>query len=371
MQDDKINNFLVSYAQNREDIILSGFFKDIKNGFYVDVGANDPEKDSVTKLFYDRGWSGVNIEPIKFYYEKLQQQRPRDINLNVGIANNEKALSFREYYRANGLSTFSEKMVNDYDVNPDNNTNKYKDYSVRVYPLKKIFKDYKINKINFLKVDVEGFEYEVLISNDWARYRPQVICVEANHVQEKWNKILTNNNYRLVFFDGLNEYYIDNESPDYVKSFSYTITMLTYPIMSSRIYDLFKKVNNKLERAELINQQLKSQVDSLNYRAAQLARIRNLAKKLIWAIDSAILININNLNKPKIRKIKPLNLNNRDSLRQALQKIKLYDLERYYSIKSNNRITYQLANKSYLFISRKLFRIARSARYVIQQKGIN
>ena len=70
----------VSYAQNFEDVMLWRALKHVEFGFYVDVGANDPEVDSVTKLFYDNGWRGVNVEPVTQWYEKLHRERSRDVN---------------------------------------------------------------------------------------------------------------------------------------------------------------------------------------------------------------------------------------------------------------------------------------------------
>ena len=73
----------ISYAQNYEDVVLYRALKNIRNGFYVDVGAMDPIFDSVTKAFYDRGWRGINIEPVKHWHEKLIEKRTNDININV------------------------------------------------------------------------------------------------------------------------------------------------------------------------------------------------------------------------------------------------------------------------------------------------
>ena len=101
---------LVSYAQNREDIILSAFFPDLNDGFYVDVGANHPISDSVTKLFYDKGWRGINIEPIKSLHKKLEKDRPEDINLAVGVSSKNGTAKFSEF-DIDGLSTFSDEMT--------------------------------------------------------------------------------------------------------------------------------------------------------------------------------------------------------------------------------------------------------------------
>jgi hypothetical protein len=75
----------ISYAQNYEDVILWRALRDVEKGFYVDVGAADPQEWSVTRAFYDRGWSGINIEPLDEYFDKLTQARPRDINLRVAL----------------------------------------------------------------------------------------------------------------------------------------------------------------------------------------------------------------------------------------------------------------------------------------------
>lgn len=71
----------LSYAQNFEDVMLHRAFRNVERGFYVDVGAFDPTHDSVTKAFYDRGWNGINIEPIPEYHARFTAERPRDINL--------------------------------------------------------------------------------------------------------------------------------------------------------------------------------------------------------------------------------------------------------------------------------------------------
>ena len=93
---------MISYAQNREDVLLARVFHDVKAGFYVDVGANDPEHCSVTKHFYDLGWRGINFEPGRVF-EKLAAARPRDINLNVAAS--DRALSAGSIARARSIST--------------------------------------------------------------------------------------------------------------------------------------------------------------------------------------------------------------------------------------------------------------------------
>ena len=88
---------LISYAQNFEDIMLWRALSQVKNGTYIDVGANDPIIDSVTKVFYDNGWSGINIEPVKENWEKLLEARPRDVNIQCMAGDVNKKYSFTRF----------------------------------------------------------------------------------------------------------------------------------------------------------------------------------------------------------------------------------------------------------------------------------
>jgi FkbM family methyltransferase len=209
----------VYYSQNREDLILQAFFPGEIKGFYVDVGAFDPDLDSVTKLFYLQGWRGINVEPQTDRYQRFQQRRKRDINLNMGVSTEETTLTLRAY-KSGGLSTFSDTIKQAYEKAPDVDTREYTETTVPVRPLRNIFAEHKVKQIQWLKVDVEGMEYEVLASNDWQTYRPEVLCIEANHIQKDWHPLLKNAGYELVFDDGLNEYFADKHT-DRKKKFNY------------------------------------------------------------------------------------------------------------------------------------------------------
>lgn len=76
---------IISYAQNGEDILLWRALRDLPNGFYIDVGAEDPTQNSVTRAFYERGWHGINVEPVLAHCDKLCNERPRDLTLQVAI----------------------------------------------------------------------------------------------------------------------------------------------------------------------------------------------------------------------------------------------------------------------------------------------
>jgi hypothetical protein len=119
MRLDSISNFFrprpPSSAQYGEDLILWGALSDINNGFYIDVSAMDPVKESVTKLFYDRGWSGINIEPTARWFDKLTAQRARDINLQIAASDRTGALTLHEIPDT-GLSTSIESYARGYDI---------------------------------------------------------------------------------------------------------------------------------------------------------------------------------------------------------------------------------------------------------------
>jgi hypothetical protein len=99
---------ILIYSRDCIDLILFHVLRDVKEGVYVDVGANDPWDGSVTKLFYDRGWSGINIEPLKDCHARLQADRPRDVNLCIGAGDREGEF---ELYGNNGMATMDKALA--------------------------------------------------------------------------------------------------------------------------------------------------------------------------------------------------------------------------------------------------------------------
>ena len=103
----------ISYAQNFEDVMLWRALKHVHKGFYIDVGAAWPEEHSVTKAFYDQGWTGINIEPNPTFYQQLVEKRPLDINLKLALGN--KIGNFLFFFINNtGLSTAVESIANEH-----------------------------------------------------------------------------------------------------------------------------------------------------------------------------------------------------------------------------------------------------------------
>jgi len=203
----------ISYSQNFEDIILWRALKHIKNGTYIDVGANDPVKHSVTKAFYDRGWRGVNIEPVEYWLNKLKLCRPEDINLGIAASNISGQFNFYEL-EDTGLSTFDLSIAQKHQEAG----HRYKLTQVETKTLTQICIESKVSNIHFLKIDVEGHEKQVLEGLDFQLFRPWIILIESNIPLEgykqnyaEWNEILINNGYKFVYYDGLNRFYLTED----------------------------------------------------------------------------------------------------------------------------------------------------------------
>lgn len=211
---------LVSWAQNQEDILLWRALRGVQHGFYVDVGANDPSDDSVTRLFYDRGWHGINVEPSPEYFERLQSERPRDINVSCAAGEQDGSITFYET-KTRGWSTSDAAVGNRYLEQGQAQARQ-----VEQLTLDTILAHHPVDQIHFLKVDVEGAEASVLRGLSLDRHRPWIIVVEAldpvsQTVRvEEWEPRLLAAGYTLVHFDGLNRFYLGREHSDLATAFA-------------------------------------------------------------------------------------------------------------------------------------------------------
>lgn len=201
---------MTSYSQNFEDVILDRVFRDVETGFYVDVGANDPVQYSVTKYFYLYGWRGINIEPGRIF-EKLLQDRPGDVNLNLAIANRRGTSAFHEFPALHGWSSLSGHL-------PEGSEHLERVVrEVPTMPLRDVFAEHGVRDITYMSIDVEGAERDVLVSNDWKRWRPRVVLLEATlpnspvPCHELWEDVILAADYLFAYFDGLNRFYVRAE----------------------------------------------------------------------------------------------------------------------------------------------------------------
>jgi FkbM family methyltransferase len=165
------------YGQDGEDLILDRMLERQEKGFYVDVGAHHPVRFSNTYLFYQRGWSGINIDAEPGSMKKFNKKRPRDINIESGVG---AKSGLMPYFRFNepALNTFDE------DEAKQKNQAPYKlieRLDVPVRRLDDLLSDYLPigQSIDFMTIDVEGKDYDVLLSNDWERFRPRYILAET------------------------------------------------------------------------------------------------------------------------------------------------------------------------------------------------
>ena len=209
---------MISYAQNGEDVLLRRVFPDSYQGFYVDAGANDPIYHSVTKHFYEHGWRGVNIEPLPKMHARLTADRPRDVTLHAGLADIEGVLTFHESESIHGWSTFNSLMAADYKALG----HVLVERNVPVTTLQKVCDEYSPGQIDFLKIDVEGFEPAVLRGGDWTRHRPRVVLIE-NAWPETWEHLILEANYLPAACDGINRYYVRAEEPSLLEAFRYPV----------------------------------------------------------------------------------------------------------------------------------------------------
>lgn len=166
-----------SYSQEGEDLVLRRFFESQQSGFYVDVGAHHPFRFSNTYLFYKKGWRGINIDAMPASMRLFERLRPRDINLELPISDKAETLT---YY------AFNEPALNGFSRDLSNARHGKKGFKIifqqemQTSTLAEVFANHlrENQAIDFLSVDVEGLDFEVLCSNDWGRFRPTVVLAE-------------------------------------------------------------------------------------------------------------------------------------------------------------------------------------------------
>jgi FkbM family methyltransferase len=209
------NCFKISYSQEGEDLILDRIFNSKKNGFYIDIGAHDPFRFSNTFLFYKMNWHGINIDAIPGTKKKFDKYRKRDINLEIGVSDNKSQLEYYNF-QEKALNTFDKDLANQY-INLKwelqgiikINTETLNTILNREMPLN--------TAIDFMSIDIEGFEYKVLTSNDWNKFRPKILLIEIldfnieRYMDNPISSFLYNKGYKIIaktkntiFFEDIN-----------------------------------------------------------------------------------------------------------------------------------------------------------------------
>jgi FkbM family methyltransferase len=206
-------NMQVSYAQRLEDYHLAQVFFDVPRGVYVDVGGGHPVADNVSYHFYLEGWRGIIVEPQGKLASLYAALRPRDIVFDCLVGAVEKDVAFHAVDRLHGFSTTLEEHA----LGAARFGAGYRTEVRKCRPLAALLEETGLRDIEFLKIDVEGAEADVLMGADLARHRPKVLCIESvapglmEDASGAWEPFLRQRGYAFAFFDGLNRFYVAQE----------------------------------------------------------------------------------------------------------------------------------------------------------------
>lgn len=166
----------VCYSQEGEDVILARLLEQTPPGVYVDVGAHHPSRFSNTKLLYDSGWRGLNIDALPGSMNRFRRCRPRDVNLEMGVGEVSGQAIYWQFLEP-ALSTFDREVANGRLLEGHELVREV------VLPVEKLStlvdRHLGATRLDLLTVDVEGRDLAVLRSLDWQRHRPAVVCVES------------------------------------------------------------------------------------------------------------------------------------------------------------------------------------------------
>lgn len=210
----------ISFSKSGEDIQLKQLLGLNHKGVYVDVGCWDPVKASNSYYFQLRGWKGICIDPNPKMKELFSQKRPSDIFINNAIGNENESLS---YYmledRYSSMNTLDFRFIQDNNLE-DKIVNKI---NITTVSLKEVLEQHinENEKIDFLDIDVEGFDLNVLKSNDWEKFRPKVVLIETSldlkdDFDNELSQFLISKNYKIVGKSLINKtlgnlFFMDNQ----------------------------------------------------------------------------------------------------------------------------------------------------------------
>lgn len=212
-----------SYSQEGEDLVLARILGELRvvTGFFVDIGAHHPTRFSNTFYFYRRGWCGINVDALPGTKQLFKRMRPRDITIECGVGSQAGVLKYFAFNEP-ALNTFSEQEATRKDIPPYHIIDTLQ---IPVVTLKQILDEYlpRGTQIDFMTIDAEGFDHEIVSSSDWKLYRPRVVLVELLDTEiQKLEKhptaiMLKEHNYRAfaktynTYFFVANEAFSTNE----------------------------------------------------------------------------------------------------------------------------------------------------------------
>src|SRR5262245_424343 len=213
---------VVSYAQRYEDLYLLRCFGDRSEGFYIDIGSGHPVYDNMSFAFYLQGWRGITVEPNPWLSRLTRAVRPRDRHLEAAVGARSGETTFYLVDDFHGLSTAIESHARAAQTQFGKGSQAI---TVPMTTLRELCGGHAPTAFDFLKVDVEGAEKDVLLGGDWQSYRPKVVVAEAlapytlAPAWEDWEPFLARHGYRYVLFDSLNRYYLAEEADELAACF--------------------------------------------------------------------------------------------------------------------------------------------------------
>ena len=187
-----------SYAMNNEDTAILKYFKDKKNGFYVDVGCYHPIHRNNTHLLHMQNWSGVNIDTSQFSIDLFNFMRPKDLNYNCAISDKNKNIKLFYQKELSQLSTIEKGQAESVFQG------EIKEKEIEAFTLDEILSrdKYKDSKIDLLDIDVEGADLKVLRGLSFDKFKPELVCVEIHAKEIEKSDIynfLIDKNYKLLW----------------------------------------------------------------------------------------------------------------------------------------------------------------------------
>ena len=183
---------------NNEDTAVLDYFKDKKNGFYVDVGCHHPTHINNTYLLYKQNWGGINIDTSQFSIDLFNYMRPQDLNYNCAISNRNGVVKLFFQKEFSQLSTIEGTQAKNVFQG------RIKEKDIQAFTLDEILNrdKYKNTKIDFLNIDVEGADLKVLEGLSFDKFKPELVCIEIHAKEIKQSdiyKFLINKNYELLW----------------------------------------------------------------------------------------------------------------------------------------------------------------------------
>lgn len=259
---------LISYAPNGEDIVLWRALQHLTPGFFVDVGACHPVITSITKLFSERGWRGINIEPLPHLVEALAADRPNDINLPIAMSDEEGQLTLHVVVDDMQRTTLSASLAEIYR----SDGYRIEERATQVRTLTSVLDEHPLPRIDFLKIDAEGLEDPIVRGLDFDKYQPLVIVAEeGSHQAYEFPTMLRAAGYTETLWDGLNRFFVSTDADDELRR------KLSYP---AGVLDDY----SKLDLAEA-----RHEAAMATHRAGELAaEIAAIHESSTWRVGKAL-----------------------------------------------------------------------------------